>query len=205
MNNFHTAWVGQRPLILPGLRFEETDKLKAGFRTKHGLYKQIKNSCTIVHVVLEVKKPLKMLIFLRNIPSATHKSEITKHVESALKSGLPSFFKKKYKILSVEIIHIVDKDTRADEYHGLVRIEPDSAARRVIKKLNRKPFKNKPIAVREYHVRSWHNDKRVTAVNQFSPGNEKRKSDRRRKNLEITKTIKAPKITGLEGFNRKLN
>ena len=146
-----------------------------------------------------------MLIFLRNIPSATHKSEITEHVESALKSGLLGLFKKKNRILSVGIVHIVDKDTRADEYHGLVRIEPDSAARMVTKKLNRKPFKNRPIAVREYHMRSWHNDKRVTITSQHSPSNEKRKFDRRRKNLEITKAIKAPKITGLEGFNRKLN
>ncbi|WP_419630080.1 hypothetical protein [Thiolapillus sp.] len=99
---------------------------------------------------------------------------------------------------------ICRKDPVSDtlECDGLVRVEPDDAALRVIiKRLHGKKFKDRHLAVRQYHVRSWQRDPRVKAANSTLNFKERRKGERRRSNLKTFK-LKAPLIEGFKVFHR---
>ncbi len=123
-----------------------------------------------------------MIVFLRNIPAQTRREDIIVFIEPALKTH---FFGKKGVIETIQVLQLKDKDTNISEFHGLVAIEPDAAAIKVIKRLNRKKFLNKFIAVREYQPRSWHNDPRVDYDSAHKSRPERRSLDRRRRNIEI--------------------
>jgi len=127
-----------------------------------------------------------MIIFLRRIPGNTKKHEIIDFVSPALKGGL---FQKSGHIEQVKILVLKNTQTNALEFHGLVTIDPDVAAERIIKKLNRKYFKDKPIAVREFYYRSWHNDHRINMHERNEELINKRKIDRRRARLEVVEDI----------------
>lgn len=115
-----------------------------------------------------------MILFLRHIPAQARISDIAEFVTPAIRSG---WFKRRGQIVKIEILALHDKQVNAYEFHGLVEIEPESAARVAIKKLNGRSLKGKIITVREYHIRSWHNDP-------LDP-RERLRNNRRRKELEI--------------------
>lgn len=123
-----------------------------------------------------------MIIFLRNIPEQTQHSDIITFVQTAMKTSL---FGKKGFIENIKVVHLKNTRTNISEFHGLVTIQPDAAANRVIKRLNRKRFLNKHIAVREYHLRDWHNDPRINYNSQRSAKSEQRIGDRRRRSIEV--------------------
>ena len=99
----------------------------------------------------------KMIVFFRRIPANTQKKEVVAYVEPFLEGGM---LQKSGRIEDVQMLVFQDPLTKAKEYHCLVTIDSDAVANRVIKQLNRKAFKGKHIAVREYFHRSWHNDPR---------------------------------------------
>ncbi|MGR9071617.1 MAG: RNA recognition motif domain-containing protein [Gammaproteobacteria bacterium] len=154
-----------------------------------------------------------MIVFFRQIPSTTRIHEITDFIESALNKGAAALFGKKGYIKQVKIVALKDNDLKTVEYHGLATIIPDEAARRVIDRLNRKPFKGKRIAVREYIARSWQNDRR--SENREIPENianrrehdrrsgSRRQGERRRKNLEVAQDI-TNQFKGYKNASRKL-
>ena len=123
-----------------------------------------------------------MQIILVRIPPDTTLYDITQFLEPVLKKG---FFVRKGVIENIEIKIIHDANANVTEYHGLVRIEPDAAAKRAVNKLNRKAINGKHIAVREYHTRNWHNDLRLAT----NPVNlkflDRRKVDRRRPHVQV--------------------
>jgi len=126
-----------------------------------------------------------MLILLRRIPQNTNEQDIIDFLEPALKGGL---FKKTGHIESIQILVLKDTQRKTIEFHGLVSIDSEAAANRVIKDLNKTTFKNKPILVREYFHRSWHNDPRINMRQWNEELVDKRKSSRRRPRLEaVTK------------------
>ncbi len=128
-----------------------------------------------------------MIIFLRNIPSKTKHSDIIAFVESAMTVSL---FGKKGSIEKIKVLQLKDSRTNISEFHGLVTIQPDVAAKRVIKRLNRKKFLNKYIAVSEYQRRDWHSDPRLNQTPLVSTTKaEKRTGDRRRKNVEVVEDL----------------
>ena len=122
-----------------------------------------------------------MIVFLRNIPATTSYDDIANFIEPALKGG---FLRKDGDIERVQMLIIRDPRKNILEHHGLVRIEPENIAKKAIAKLHRKHFLGRPIEVREYHHRSWHNDRRVYKL----PSNyvlvDERKADRRRSEIE---------------------
>lgn len=122
-----------------------------------------------------------MIVILSKIPPETTYQDIIEFIEPALKT---SCFSKKGFIEEVKILMINDSDKEIVEYHGLIRINPDSSAKKVIKLLNRKPILGKRIAVREYHYRSWHNDTRENSNNRLGKILHRRSNSRRRPNLE---------------------
>ena len=106
----------------------------------------------------------------------------------------------KGRIVNVKIVRFLDSNTKALEYHGLVRIEPDKLAQKVIKRLNRKPFKGVRINVREYRIRSWHNDRR-TKMSNTSKSATLRKRDRRRRNIEVVDDV-TQQFSSMSAFHR---
>ena len=140
-----------------------------------------------------------MIIFLRNIPARTKHSDIKAFIEPAIKMSL---FGKKGNIIKIKILHLKDSRTYISEFHGLVTIEPDTAAQKVIQRLNRKKFLNKYIAVREYQRRDWHNDPRLSQKPIVSTKAEKRIVDRRRKSIEVVEDI-TDKFSGQKNFHRQ--
>lgn len=123
-----------------------------------------------------------MIVFLRRIPPNTNKFEIKSFIEPALAGG---WFAKKGYISNIKILQIKDSARNTYEYHGLVRIEPEPVGERVIKSLNKKAINGKPVLVREYCHRSWHNDPRLRRNHSDIQFADRRKTDRRRKKLEI--------------------
>jgi hypothetical protein len=142
-----------------------------------------------------------MIIFIRNIPEDTLRQEIIAFLKPALKGGL---FSVDGEIRNIKYLKITDKNTSLAEYHALVQVEPDAAALRVIKKLHGKKFRGRHTVVRQYHVRRWQNDKRLSSSKEVSPElKERRTNPTRRRNTEITE-VNTMEFRGYREFNRKL-
>lgn len=142
-----------------------------------------------------------MIVFLRGIPPQTKRHDIKKFIEPAMKGG---FFAKKGHIKKMQILVLKDLALNQLEFHGMVTIEPDEVALRVIKKLNRQKFMGKHIAVREFVKRDWHNDRRLNSKTSAIVNREKRLTDRRRgSGVEVVEDVSSM-FSGRQGFNRKL-
>jgi len=128
-----------------------------------------------------------MILFLKCISGQTRYRDIVAFIEPAMKVSL---FGKKGTIEQIKILHLKDSRTNISEFHGLVTIEPEVVAKRVLKRLNRKKFLDKHIVVREYSQRDWHNDPRLNDDSLKSTKHEKRITDRRRRNIEVVEEIK---------------
>ena len=98
-----------------------------------------------------------MIVILKNIPTKATKQNIKDFVLDAVKGG---WFDKKGKVLNISLLIQRNLRTHVISHHGLVIIEPDSVAERVIKKTNRKILLGKHIAVAEYKKRDFRNDPR---------------------------------------------
>lgn len=122
-----------------------------------------------------------MIVILRKIPPETMYEDIIEFVEPALKA---KWFSKDGFIEEVKILAINDNDEKTVEHHALIRINPDSSAKKVIKLLNRKPILDKRITVREYRYRSWQNDPRGNLNKRLGKILLRRAGSRRRPNLE---------------------
>lgn len=98
-----------------------------------------------------------MIIFLKKIPANTLPSELHDFVAPALKGGL---FLASGRIIRAEILLIQNKTTKLFDFHGLIHVDSEAAGKRAIARLKGKLFKKRAIQVKEYIVRSWHNDPR---------------------------------------------
>lgn len=143
-----------------------------------------------------------MLIFLRNIPANTSTEDIYKFIRPAMGNGLLSAFSKG-RLVDAKIVKLLNIDNNTKEFHGLVKVDPDHVAEKVIKRLNRKPFKGMRINVREYRNRSWHNDPRLRMSSTMNSLNQ-RKRDRRRRNMEIIDNFDNVEFSSSSSFHRVL-
>jgi RNA recognition motif-containing protein len=149
---------------------------------------------------LNVVAESNMIIILKRIPEHTRKKDIVDYIEPILKGKM---FQKSGVIERVQIQTSKNYQTKRIDCYGIVYIDSDEAANRVIKKLNRKVFQGKNITISQYHHRSWHNDPRF---NPLDPGDElksKRKFDRRYSNLKNSK-VQPIDFSSHESFHRKL-
>ncbi len=141
-----------------------------------------------------------MIIILHRIPENTQKHEIIEHLATSLEG---SFFKKTGHIEDIKILTFENMLNNTREYHALVTIDSEAAANRVIKQLNRKPFKNKNIAIREYIFRSWHRDRRINTRQYNEELKNKRIKNRRGYRLKLLDEDPVKQVnTG--NFHRKL-
>ncbi|OQK15237.1 hypothetical protein AU255_18945 [Methyloprofundus sedimenti] len=142
-----------------------------------------------------------MHVFFRNIPAESRRSDLINVIEPVLKRV---WFRRNGIIVKVKIIHQQEHGSNHSVFHGLVTIEPDAVAEKVIKRLNRKMFLGRHIAVREYHHRVWHNDPRVKHNSHDPEILNRREGDRRRKNLIVVNDIEAThNFSGDKAFHRQ--
>jgi len=138
----------------------------------------------------------KLNIYLGRILSNTTKKDIEGFLLPVLKGNI---LQKKGMINRVKILALENEITREKEYHAIVAITPDQAADRVQKKLNRKALNGKHIAVREYFIRSWHNDSRIN-INKWGKS-EKRFGDRRQSRTQQD-FISSNNFSSVQSFHR---
>lgn len=149
-----------------------------------------------------------MIILLKNILSNTTDKDIEDFIRPAIKGSLLS---KRGRIEHISILKQKDSSMEDYECHGLVTITPDSVAIKAINKLNKKRIKGKSVIVREYQIRRWHNDPRINRDQLVEASKNKRKDDRRRRNLEIKKENELKEknaelqFTSEKAFYRKLD
>ncbi len=120
-----------------------------------------------------------MLILILRIPRDTNKYDLIKFLEPVIKGGL---FSKPGNIESIDIMVHENSNIETSPRHALIRIEPDAAARRVVAKLNKKLLNGKHVNVREFYLRSWHNDPRNKSLHNAAAIFKERRTGERRKN-----------------------
>ena len=142
-----------------------------------------------------------MLIFLARIQPNTTKRDIVDFISPVLKGGL---FAPKGILKNIEIMVLRDSRTNATENHAIVKVEPDKAALKVIRKLNRKKLNGKPINVRQYHIQQRENDVRLKNRYPAPKFKEKRLGERRRDSLERLEKQETVKFEGDVQYTRKM-
>jgi hypothetical protein len=115
-----------------------------------------------------------MIIFLRNIPPETKKHEIASFINRVSNNHFM------IAAMDIEILSIQDSNSKTLETHGLVRINPKEEGKKAIKMIDGAIFKGTRITVREYVIRSEHNDPRKNCQINNIDFKERRCSDRRR-------------------------
>lgn len=126
-----------------------------------------------------------MLIIIKNLPK-----DVDKHLlESLIKTTVAdAFWFGKGEVKDVHIIQAESRKGSVVEYHCIAMIEPESAAKRVIRVLNAKLFLGIRLRVGEYVVRCWNNDRRQ--AEKILPGTrQERTADRRRRLRLISRDL----------------
>ncbi len=132
-----------------------------------------------------------MDIFIRRLPDATTRLDLLRFVSSALK---PKWYELQFapigKIKACEICQISNDSDDLQEFHGIVRVEPASAALTVIERLNGEEINSKQVQVRKFFKRSVARDPRkIPFVPSPSSAIEQRQKDRRRPHLVLQKLL----------------
>ncbi|MGZ8217680.1 hypothetical protein [Methylomagnum sp.] len=143
-------------------------------------------------------------LFIRKIPA----SSSTRELQMFIHDNLPWFWRfrlrGKIRIVATDILTIIDKTTKEAEFHGLVTLEPDNIAEKMINRLNLRHFKGRRVAVRLYQVRDPNNDRRKNEdAATILKYRDQRLRDRRRAQLEVMDE-KTVRTRGLNNFSRRM-
>lgn len=146
-----------------------------------------------------------MEIIILRLPFGSTVRDLEIFIEPALK--VCWFINKRSLIDRLKIKVYIDRKVDGIELHGHIFTKDEHLGRQLCKKLNGKYFKNeKPVAVREYQIRSWQNDRRRPTLEKVDVlGTGSRQGERRRgKQLdEITDANANVLFIGVKNFNRK--
>jgi RNA recognition motif-containing protein len=141
-----------------------------------------------------------MKIFVRRIPRDTTKKELIDFVLGPfVKKSWLSFKAVNPDLLACQIIKVTDQDTGVVEYHGILRVSPDDAAEKMIRRLNGQPLKQIKVAVRRYFDRApsdqrWH---------EMTPEEFRNIENRRRRNVLVEEVHEIDlSFKGRKEFNR---
>ena len=118
------------------------------------------------------------MLILKRISETTRVPDIEEFIAQALRGG---FLKKAGRMESVVIQMHHQPGTAHREYHAIISVEPDVAAKRVVKLLNRKRLNGKPINIAELHLRHHSNDRH----GHYQTLHDRLAACRRRKDIEI--------------------
>jgi hypothetical protein len=117
-----------------------------------------------------------MLIIIKNTP----KDVGIPHWRELLNSTIAdTFWWHRGKLLDVQILQAETPTGGVVERHCLAVVEPEAAARRMVRNLNGRYSLGIKLRVSEYVVRNWHNDRRQDGAYKHMP-REQRCRDRRR-------------------------
>ena len=124
-----------------------------------------------------------VMLFLRRIPEGVTRKELKRFLRSRVEGLGSRPFSLRAAVCDCSILCIIDPESGAREYHGLVEVQPAQAAMRAIEALNGKPLRGRPIEVHRYRHRSPLRDQRqAAATGAPDTGTD---ADRRRRNLKI--------------------
>jgi len=106
-----------------------------------------------------------MEIFIGNIPKKMNAFELQRLVNRALVpsnilEGLVNLVNRKDKIKRLELDVVTEVKTNRIVCYGKAIVEPDPAAKYIIKKLNNTPCRGNLLKVREFGHRSYNNERR---------------------------------------------
>jgi hypothetical protein len=123
-----------------------------------------------------------VMLFLRGLPEDLTRKELKSFVQAAVREPRGLGFSLKTAVCNCSIVRITEPASGHSEIHGLVEVQPATAAVRAIEQLNGQELKGARVEVRRYHHRSLLRDRRheVEGI-----GAENRSGERRRKNLKI--------------------
>lgn len=121
-----------------------------------------------------------MIIFIRSIGMEATHIDILDFIESGITA--PELEGSDF-IGDVEIMQLKDSMTNKFGFHGLIAVEPDNLATKVIDTLNNTNLLERLVTLREYVQRDKKNDPRLK-YRPTAAVNEKRLSDRRRSDLD---------------------
>jgi len=143
-----------------------------------------------------------VIIILEKIGPKTNVNDIRKFIAPALKGH---FFQKSGRIGYIKIEILKDSMNGAVDYYALVLVNSDVVAQRIIKRKNRGLLVGRRIKVRQFFVRSWHNDPRDKGEQKSEGIVDMRKGERRVNALkEVRVQAQQIKFTSDKVFNRKL-
>jgi hypothetical protein len=132
-----------------------------------------------------------MILIIPRIPETTTEFDIKQFITPALLR----WFRKPLSIDNIRIV--IYKDTKTDgiEYHALIYTGNNKTGRKIIRKLNAQKLLNKPVAVREYHIRHHSNERRSNHALKVDmvPELGKRQGDRRR-GQRLQEITNAPQV-----------
>lgn len=144
-----------------------------------------------------------MEIIIPRLPLGSTVRDMEEFLKPALK--IFWFINKRSLIDRLKIKVYVDRTNECIELHGHIFTQDERLGKHICKKLNRKFFKNeKPVAVREYQIRSWQNDRRRPNLEKVDLiGTGSRKGDRRRGSFLEEITNNNVFFTSKKEFSRK--
>lgn len=102
-----------------------------------------------------------MIVFLRRVHRDVTLGEILDFLEPAVKGGV---FERKGEVVNVKLLEVRNPQAEVVECHAVVHIKPDEVALRAIDRLYGQMLRGKRIALHEYVVRSWKNERRSHAA-----------------------------------------
>lgn len=133
------------------------------------LWKEDNNEARSLPVAPHSVKNFFMKVILKYIPQNTTYKQILQFVEPTLKGGL---FSKSGTIERILVLAQKSEAYNTTDFHAILYIQPDEAAKRVINKLHRKQLNGRYIAVAEYIERSIYNDRHnIYTKDKHSAGN----------------------------------
>jgi len=143
-----------------------------------------------------------MIVIIEKISPKTNIDDIRDFVLPALKGHV---FQKSGRIGYIKIEILKDSLGGIVNYYALVLVNLDSAAERIIKVKNKRLLVGRRVKVRQYFVRSWHNDPRKNEDQNSDVMNDMRKGERRVATLEEVKAVaRKIRFTSDKKFNRKM-
>lgn len=120
-----------------------------------------------------------MKIFIPYVPNGIQRQDLLVLVQKVIKPSWFFPFKSAGIVAKCNIIRILDVDSGAVEYHGLIDVYPEKAATKVIHQLDGKDFNGQKIT-----ARSWVDRTLIIGGKKNLP--EGISSCKRRRNLEIS-------------------
>jgi hypothetical protein len=124
------------------------------------------------------------MIFVRGLPENLTPKELKAFVLAEVHAAQGRAAKIRGSVSSCTILRMSDPHSGAEEYHGLVEVQPAKAAMQAIAQLNGRELKGRKLEVRRYHSRSALRDQRSQG-HPLVPEADKEMGGERRRNLKI--------------------